>query len=488
MKYIRFRPNGSDALISDWSNPIRIGLSQFALAGLVRTCIVSAIAFFLCGTSLADDDPGFTEDAKEAIARAVDQDKDIIFLFTGSDWCPPCKKLEAEVLSKEDFLFEVSKHYVLVKFDFPKATKQSEELVRQNQEYGEKFGISGYPTLVLTDNHLKPFAFAGYEQGDFKNYLALLEEARRLRIERDENLEKAEGKTGAERAKLLDQAISKMKSEIVEVYYPDVIAEIVELDKDNSLKLREKWNAGADAELRKVVMTDLLMISRFEKPKVAINIFDEVLQEYEFTDTQKLKIFQMKLNLVRQLKDNKMTDALLDQMIGLEGVQGETRQRLIVKKIYLMIGSGRRDEALKMLDQAIADGGGSVYLYLAKGELHDAKSEYQEAVTAYDAALKAARSRPDVMIELVCAKADALYELKDEKTALQILDDFSDDSQMPSDLRAESLLHKAMIMRDMKRSRQARLAENRAIEITESPQERAQVQKIVEKLREKLGE
>ena len=59
---------------------------------------------------------------------------------------------------------------------------------------------------------------------------------------------------------------------------------------------------------------------------------------------------------------------------------------------------------------------------------------------------------------------------------------------MPSDLRAESLLHKALIMRDMKRSRQARLAENRAIEITESPQERAEVQKIVERLREKFGE
>jgi len=88
----------------------------------------------------------------------------------------------------------------------------------------------------------------------------------------------------------------------------------------------------------------------------------------------------------------------------------------------------------------------------------------------------------------VSAKADALYELKEEKTALQILDDFADDTQMPTDLRAESLLHKAMIMRDMKRTRQARLAENRAIEIAASAQERAEVQKIVEKLRRKFGE
>ncbi len=482
MRHIGFCRHSSSGLILVWSNLFRNGLAQFS--------VIAVIAMLACCNSpaFADDDPGFTEDAKEAIARAVEEDKDIIFLFTGSDWCPPCRALEKNVLSEKDFLFEVSKHYVLVKFDFPKRTPQSEEIAKQNQEYLQKYGIGGYPTLVLTDNLLKPFAFAGYAEGDFKNYLAILEEARELRVERDENLKKAEGKTGAERAKLLDQAISKMKSEIVEVYYADVIAEIVELDKDNSLKLREKWNAGADAEMRKVVMTDLLMVSKLEKPELAIKFIDEVMEEIDFTDAQKLEIYQMKLNLVRQLKDDKMTDALLDQMIGLEAVQGETRQRLMVKKIYLMIGSGRRAEALKTLDKAIADGGGSVHLYLAKGELHDAESEYQEAIDAYDVALKSARSKPDVMIELVCAKADALYELKDAKTALQILDDFTDDSQMPSDLRAESLLHKAMIMRDMKRTRQARLAENRAVEITESPEERSQVQKIVDKLRVKAGE
>ena len=43
-------------------------------------------------------------------------------------------------------------------------------------------------------------------------------------------------------------------------------------------------------------------------------------------------------------------------------------------------------------------------------------------------------------------------ELEDAKGALQSLDSFADDTQMPSDLRAEALLHKSMIMRDMKRT------------------------------------
>ena len=122
MRHIGFCRHSSSGLILVWSNLFRNGLAQFS--------VIAVIAMLACCNSpaFADDDPGFTEDAKEAIARAVEEDKDIIFLFTGSDWCPPCRALEKNVLSEKDFLFEVSKHYVLVKFDFPKRTPQSEEI------------------------------------------------------------------------------------------------------------------------------------------------------------------------------------------------------------------------------------------------------------------------------------------------------------------------------------------------------------------------
>ncbi|MFK7766973.1 MAG: thioredoxin fold domain-containing protein [Mariniblastus sp.] len=431
------------------------------------------------------DDEGFTDDAKAAIARALKEEKEIIFLFTGSDWCPPCKKLEEEVLAEKEFLFEVTKHYVLVKFDFLRKSPVPPELQKQNDEYSKKYGVESFPTLVLTDNKLKPFAFAGYEAGGFQNYLALLENARQLRINRDKFLKEAEGKSGAERAKSLDKAIGEMRTEIINVYYTDIVEEIVALDKDNELGLREKWNAGADAEMRKVIMTDLVMSSRIQKPELAIKFMDEVMEEIDFSPAEKLQIYQMKLNLVKKSKDNARTDALLDEMIGLEGVEGETKERLIVKKIYLMVGSGRHDEAMKLLDKSIKSGDSSMYLFLAKGELHNAKKEYDKAITAYDLALKTARSNPDVMIDLVSAKADAEYSMDNAIGAMQTLDNFSEDTQMPADLRGEALLHKAMIMRDMKRTRQAMLAENRAIEVAESTKERSEMQKIVDSLRKK---
>ncbi|MFT7632764.1 MAG: tetratricopeptide (TPR) repeat protein [Mariniblastus sp.] len=453
--------------------------------------ILSLLLMLAVGLCVADglhaDDTEFTEDAAAAVKQAVEQEKDLIFFFTGSDWCPPCKKLDEEVFSETEFMFEISKHYVMVKLDFPKQTEQDPAIAKQNEALAEKYGVTSFPTLVLTDDKMKPFAFASYEAGGFQNYLGLLEEARKLRLERDENLVAAKGKTGAERAKFLDLAIGKMRTEIVGVYYSDIVAEIVSLDKDNQLGLRSKWNAAEDTELRKIIMEDLMMIARVEKPARAIDFIDEVMKEIEFSDAERLNIYEIKLNIVRLLKDDALVDALLDEMIALDGVEGSTRERLIVKKIFLMVGSDRYEEAMQLLNDSIAKGEGSLHLILAKGQLLASRQKFKLAIEAFDEALATARNSPDIMIDLVSAKADAMYELKDEAGALTTLDNFSDDTQMPADLRAESLLHKAMIMRDAGRTRQAKLAENRAIEVTESATERSEMQKIVERLRDKYS-
>ncbi len=68
------------------------GVQLFRRLGLI---VVMILGFVANGWAAADEE-GFTEDANAAIERAVKEDKELILLFTGSDWCPPCKKLEAE--------------------------------------------------------------------------------------------------------------------------------------------------------------------------------------------------------------------------------------------------------------------------------------------------------------------------------------------------------------------------------------------------------
>jgi thioredoxin-related protein len=428
----------------------------------------------------------WSEDINAAVEQAAVNDKDLMILYTGSDWCPPCKLLEKEVLSQKDFLNEVDAHYELVKLDFPQQTEQEPEIAQRNAEWAQRFGIEGFPTIVLTDVSLKPYAFLGYEEGGFQNYLAVVEEARQLRIARDEKLKQAGAAEFSEKARLLDEAIGGMKEELVRVYYSDVIEKIVELAPKDEFGLRTKWNGQAEAEIRKMMLADMLMVSRIERPDRAIEFIDDVLNQIEFSDQQKFEALQIKLSLVRQLQEPELVNSLMDEMLAIEGLTDDTRQRLLVKRLLLMVGAGQKDNATEQLQQALEKYPGSPWLLMAKGDLEEADEKFEQAVSTYSLAQNSARANPDLLIDIVGAKADALFGSGRKADALQTLDNFAEDTRMPPDLRAEALLHKSMLMRDMGRTRQARLAENRAIEVAESAQEKAETQKVIEKMRAKF--
>ena len=176
-------------------------------------------------------------------------------------------------------------------------------------------------------------------------------------------------------------------------------------------------------------------------------------------------------------------------MIGLPGVEGATRERLIVKKILLMRGGGRKADAMELLDRSIeqgrATGSRNLFLWAARGEMLMADKQYDDALRAFDEAIPDARSNPDVLADLVSGKAEAFYLLKRPADALSTLDNFAEDTNYPSDLRAEATLHKSMLMREMGKTRLARLSENRAIEIANTPKLKREFQNVVDRLRQK---
>ena len=276
-----------------------------------------------------------------------------------------------------------------------------------------------------------------------------------------------------------------MGEDIARLYYEEYITEIVKIDAENELGLRTKWNAAKDSEMRKMIITDITMVSRLEKPDTSVKFIDEVLNRFKFPAAEKLQILQIKLNLLRKQKATAAMDELLDEMIAMEELTDETRERLQVKKVLLMVGTDRRDSAMAFLDRLIADGANSGHIWLAKGQLQDSTKGHEDAIKSFDQGLLLNNVKPDLIIELVGAKADAQLSLNDQESAMKTLDDFATNEQMPTDLRGEAHLHMAMIMRENGRRRRAIVAENRAVEIAESPQERAEMQKLVERLRQK---
>lgn len=100
--------------------------------------------------------------------------------FTGSDWCPPCKALHKNVLTKPEFEAYARTNLVLVEVDFPNQKPQSEALKKANEALQAKFKVDGYPTVILLDAEGKElYRKSGYSGTTVKDFIAMLEKAKK---------------------------------------------------------------------------------------------------------------------------------------------------------------------------------------------------------------------------------------------------------------------------------------------------------------------
>ena len=68
--------------------------------------------------------------------EAEQANKKLILVFSGSDWCIPCIKLEKEIWESPSFTQYAEQYYVLFRADFPKRKKNklSETIQKLNNE------------------------------------------------------------------------------------------------------------------------------------------------------------------------------------------------------------------------------------------------------------------------------------------------------------------------------------------------------------------
>ena len=116
------------------------------------------------------------ENYTEALAAAKSLNRPVFIDFTGSDWCGWCIRLDREVFTQKAFIKYAKKDLVLLKLDFPRRKKLSEDQQKQNLELAKKFGIGGFPTIVIVDAEGKEIARTGYRPGGDKKYVKHLKE------------------------------------------------------------------------------------------------------------------------------------------------------------------------------------------------------------------------------------------------------------------------------------------------------------------------
>ena len=133
----------------------------------MKTCRLALLAGALLSFSLvsAQAEATWLTDLSKAQAEAKAQHKLLLLDFTGSDWCIWCKKLDAEVFKQPEFESYAKEHLVLLTVDFPRKTAIAPEVKKQNEELAQKFGIEGFPTIVVLNGDGKQVGELGYEPG-----------------------------------------------------------------------------------------------------------------------------------------------------------------------------------------------------------------------------------------------------------------------------------------------------------------------------------
>jgi thioredoxin-related protein len=136
--------------------------------------ITIALFIFIGSLSYSQNWKTNFDDAKQ---EALKDNKNILLVFSGSDWCAPCIKLDNVVWKSEAFKSESEKNWVIYKADFPKkkANQLSPELTESNNKLAEKYNKNGsFPLVILLDKTGKVIGMTGFKNISATDYIQLI--------------------------------------------------------------------------------------------------------------------------------------------------------------------------------------------------------------------------------------------------------------------------------------------------------------------------
>ena len=136
--------------------------------------IALGIILFVSTIGFAQD---WQTDLEAAKKLATDQDKNIIIVFSGSDWCAPCIKLDKNIWQSDAFKNQSANDWILLKADFPrkKANELSKDQTAHNRKLAEKYNIEGsFPLVVILDKNGKLLGKMGFKNVSPEEYIKMI--------------------------------------------------------------------------------------------------------------------------------------------------------------------------------------------------------------------------------------------------------------------------------------------------------------------------
>lgn len=156
--------------------------SSTRIAGL----LLGALALLATAPCFGQDSlkgaPRWLSSFDDAKAEARKEKRRLLAFFHGSDWCPPCMRMQREVFDTPEFAAYAEKNLVLLDVDFPQKKELPKGQLKANFALKARFNVGdqepfqGLPTILLFNE----FGFTvlqekGYFGGGVRPFLEKLE-------------------------------------------------------------------------------------------------------------------------------------------------------------------------------------------------------------------------------------------------------------------------------------------------------------------------
>ena len=263
-----------------------------------------------------------------AAREAKEKNKNLLIVFTGSDWIEICKTFLKDILSQPDFVNTVSEKYVLLKLEFPQNNRLPADIAREYQLLKDAYRVRGFPTVILTDADGKPFGINGYQPLAAAEYAKVMVAFVKGRELRDEMFAKAGSQSGLEKAKTLLAGIPDLPGTLPARFYREEMKQVVALDPEDKTGYARQFKQQIDDVEYAAQMQKLGADVQYDK---MIELTDTYIKEQKLNGQPLQKALLNKLGVQRQMNNTAGSAQTLLEIISAdpESPIGKSAQKML---------------------------------------------------------------------------------------------------------------------------------------------------------------
>lgn len=436
----------------------------------MKTIALLTSALVLLPLTSGADSPKVQLDKACQQARAAK--KDVLLIFSGSQWHQNSKDFEAKVLKAEKFVEATSKDFVQALIEIPPTR---EEAHQELLDFDKTYQFRSIPTLILTDAQGRPYGNTIPAQDEeLDKFIARLGELRKIRVERDKDFEAAQKAQGKEKAELIVKALKSLPQETIGAFYEAELVMIEKADPKN-----ETGYAGEIRKAQAIAQEQARYNELFSGRK-----YDEIIKtsqaevaKLQGEDAQRVKLYEVKALYAQRKYEEALREVNVLEKMAPDSELGKRSAQFSSQIQGAIEREKRMKEAAEKRKQPVVSKPVAIVtdIKLLQADAKKAEGDLAKALETEKALTK---EKEEIAAKIKATQAELMALQQNEKASAEKLTQAS--------AEREKLARKAQAMKEVVENHLA--MEKRKREVSELEKKAVELQKQADDLRKKAGE